>query len=353
MATGVATCAASDRSTTATGRVSASSCRAATRSSCSKASSSASSRSTTRPTSSRSMVVERRFGRRHRSILDELARRDPGCGPPPPAGRRAAASRRAERARSGRTRRGRSSSSTPTTSRAATSSPPGAALRGPAGRRGAGPLHRAQLEQSKLARLDRGRLLLRLPRQRVRPAGAVRPPGVRRGELRGARVDAARARRLERARRVTEDTDLTLRLRAARPARALRHHRRRHRGEASPRSGASGVSGTGGPVGTSRSGATTAVPCWHARRLSSAERIETTMFLLVYHVPVVLRLRRRAHRGARSRHRHVGFEHRPHPDRDPAVPRSPARARRRAARRPGAAEGRTRILLFVAASSSS
>ena len=54
-------------------------------------------------------------------------------------------------------------------------------------------------------------------------------PGVRRGQLRGAHLDAARARWLE-PRRVTEDTDLTLRVLLARPAGPLRRHRGRLRG---------------------------------------------------------------------------------------------------------------------------
>ena len=81
---------------------------------------------------------------------------------------------------------------------------------------------------------------------------------------------------------------------------------------------------------------------WHAPGLSFGQRIETTMFLLVYHVPVACGFGAALHRGARSRHHHLGLEHRPHPDRDPPVPRSPARARRRADREPGAAEGRAR-----------
>ena len=39
------------------------------------------------------------------------------------------------------------------------------------------------------------------------------------------------------------------------------------------------------------------------------------MCLLVYHVPVACGLAR-GHRGDTSRHHHVGFEHRPHPDSD-------------------------------------
>ncbi len=35
---------------------------------------------------------------------------------------------------------------------------------------------------------------------------------------------------------------------------------------------------------------------WHAPNLSISQKIETTMFLLVYHVPVAVRVRRRAHR---------------------------------------------------------
>ena len=43
-----------------------------------------------------------------------------------------------------------------------------------------------------------------------------------------------------------------------------------------------------------------------------------------------------------ARHPRLGLGHRPDPDRDPPVPRSPARARRRADREPVAAEGRVR-----------
>ena len=143
------------------------------------------------------------------------------------------------------------------------------ALRRPACRRGAGPLHRPQQRGVEPREDDRDRLLLRLPRQRVRTAVAVQPAGVRRCELRGPR-----RRRCARSAgwnedSVTEDTDLTLRL-------VLSGQRVRYdvtaidteEGVPDIRAG-SGVSATAGHAGTKKRGSTTAAAVW---RVADARR---------------------------------------------------------------------------------
>ena len=145
---------------------------------------------------------------------------------------------------------------------------------------------------------------------------------------------------------VTEDTDLTLRMVLVGRRCASTSPRSTPRRASRP-SGGSGASATGGPAATSRPGVSTGVAMWRSKNLSFARRVESIMFLLVYHVPVFCMLGLVLRLPPRRRRAHVGQRAGPHARRDAAVPRAADRARLGADRQPRAPSSRAGILLFL------